>query len=174
MAGPTMHMGHQVTYLQIFIMPYLLRCLFQAAYPTDPMLCKTTYNVFICKSPWRWPTRGRRTHSIPKRLRRKKKPSMRLQTESTVKAKLRIYLVSVAVSAFKVGFCVEGLLRELLASHCPRELPSFPGPNFTALLSAVNHTRAVHFNSDSYPIGIDTHDMLCMANAPHLFKDLKF
>ncbi len=151
-----MHLGHQVAYLYMFIMPHLLQCLFRAAYPTDPMLCKTIYNVFICKSPWQWPTRKRRTHSIPKRLHKKKNPSVRLQTESTIKAKLRTYLVSVAISAFKVGCCVEGRLRELLASHCPRELQSFPGPNFTALSSAVNHTRAVHFDSNSYPIGIDT------------------
>jgi hypothetical protein len=173
MTGPTMHIGHQVTYLQIVIMPYLLQCLFRAAYPTDPILCKTTYNIFICKSKWQWPTRGRRTHSIPKRLCRKKKPSVRLQTELTTKAKLRTYLVSVTVSAFKVGCCVEGWLRELLASHCPRELPSFPGPNFTALLSMVECTRAINFDSNSYPIRIDTHAMRCMVNAPHLFKDLK-
>ncbi len=98
---------------------------------------------------------------------------MRLQTESTIKAKLRTYLVSVTVSAFKVGCCVEGQLRELLASHHPRELPSFSGPNFTALSSAVDRTRAIHFDSNSYPIGIDTHAMHCMANAPHLFKDLE-
>jgi hypothetical protein len=47
-----------------------------------------------------------------------------LQTESTIKAKLRTYLVPVAVSVFKVGCCVEGQLRELLASHHLRELPS--------------------------------------------------
>jgi hypothetical protein len=165
-----MHIGHQVTYIQIFIM---LRCFFQATYPTDPMLCKTTYNVFIRKSPWWWPTRGRRTHSIPKHLHRKKKPSMLLQTEWTIKAKLRTYHVSVMVSAFKVGCCVEGWLRELLASHRSRKLPSFPGPNFTALLSAVDCTRAVHFGSDSYPIRIDTHATHCMTNALHLFEDLK-
>jgi hypothetical protein len=101
------------------------------------------------------------------------KPSVCLQTESTVKAKLRTYLVSVTVSAFKVGCHVEGRLRELLASHHPRELPSFPGPNFTALLSMVDCTRAVHFDSNSYPIGIDTLAMHCMANAPQLFEDLK-
>jgi hypothetical protein len=37
----------------------------------------------------------------------------------------------------------------------------------------VNCTRAIRFDSDSYPIGIDTHAMCCMANAPHLFEDLK-
>jgi hypothetical protein len=54
-----------------------------------------------------------------------------------------------------------------------RELPSFPRPNFTALSSAVNPTRAVHFDSDFYSIGIDTHASRCMVNVPHLFKDLK-
>jgi hypothetical protein len=39
--------------------------------------------------------------------------------------------------------------------------------------SAINHTRTVQFDSNSYPIGIDTHALRCMVNAPHLFKDLK-
>ncbi len=46
MAGPTMHIRHQVAYLQTFIMPYLLRCLFQATCLTDLVLCKTTYKLF--------------------------------------------------------------------------------------------------------------------------------
>ncbi len=91
----------------------------------------------------------------------------------TIKSKLRTYLVPITVSVFRVGCRVEGRLRELLASHYPRELPSLPGPNFTTLLSAVNRNRAVHFDSDSYPIGIDTHTMRSRTNAPHLFKDLK-
>jgi hypothetical protein len=74
---------------------------------------------------------------------------------------------------FRVGCRVEGWLRELITSHHPRELPSFPGPNFTALLSTVNRTRAVQFDSESYPIGIDTHAMRCFAKAPHLLEDLK-
>jgi hypothetical protein len=45
--------------------------------------------------------------------------------------------------------------------------------NFTALSSVVDRTRAVHFDSDSYPIGMDTHATRCMANAPHIFEDLK-
>jgi hypothetical protein len=174
MAGPTMHLGHQVADLYIFIMSYLLQCLIQADYPKDPILCRTSYNIFVQGSPWQWPIRGRRTHSLPKRLRmRKKKPSMCLQMESTIKAKLRAYLVPVVVSVFKVGCCVEGQLRELLASHHLRELPSISQPTFTALLSLVNCTRAVRFDSNSYPTGIDTHASRYMVNAPHLFKDLK-
>jgi hypothetical protein len=41
------------------------------------------------------------------------------------------------------------------------------------MLSAVDRTRAIRFNSISYPIGIDTHALRCMVNAPHLFEDLK-
>ncbi len=126
MAGPTMHIGHQVAYLQIFIIPYLLQCLLQATWPMDHVLCKTTYNVFVQGSPWRWPLRGSRTHSISKRLRRRKKPSMHLQMESTNNAILRTYLVPIPVSVFRVGCRMEGRLRELLTSHHPRKLPSFP------------------------------------------------
>ncbi len=168
-----MHIGHQVAYLYMFTMPYLLWYLPQAAYPTDPKLRKATYNIFIHESPWWWLLRGRRTHSIPKHLHGKKKPSMRFWAEGTIKAKLRTYLVPVAVSVFKVGCCVGGGLRELLTSHHLRELPSFPQPTFTALLSAINCTRTTCFDSNSYPIGIDTHALRCMVNAPHLFEDLK-
>jgi hypothetical protein len=47
MTGLTMHTGHKFAFLYIFIMPYLLQCLFQAAYPKDPILCRMTYDVFI-------------------------------------------------------------------------------------------------------------------------------
>ncbi len=61
----------------------------------------------------------------------------------------------------------------LRASHSLRELPSFPRPTFTALLSMVDRTRAIRFDSNSYPIGINTHTSRCMVNAPHISKDLK-
>jgi hypothetical protein len=99
--------------------------------------------------------------------------SMHLQTESTNNAILRTYLVPIAVSVFRVGCRMEGQLRELLTSHHPRRLPSFPQPAFTALSSAINCTRTVQFDSNSYPIGIDTHALCCMVNTPHLFEDLK-
>jgi hypothetical protein len=87
----------------MFLMPYLLWCLLQAAYPTDHELRKATYIVFVRKSPWRWPLRGRKTHSILKRLHRKKKPSIHLQTKETNISRLWTYLVPVAVSVSKVG-----------------------------------------------------------------------
>ncbi len=98
---------------------------------------------------------------------------MHLQTESTNNAILRTYLVPIVASVFRVGCCMEGRLRELLTSHHPRKLPTFPQPTFTALSSAINHIRTIQFNSNSYPIGIDTHASHCMVKTPHLFEDLK-
>jgi hypothetical protein len=96
-----------------------------------------------------------------------------LREELTIKAKLITYLVPVAVFILRVGCQIEGRLREILASHRPREPPSFPRPTFTTLLSAVGRTMAVHFDSNSYPIRIDNHALCCMVNAPHHFEDLK-
>ncbi len=84
---------------------------------------------------------------------------------------LKALLYHSATSA--LDCCVKGWLRELLASHQLRELPSISQPTFTALLSMVGRTRAVRFDSNSYPIGIDAHPLCCMVNAPHLFEDLK-
>jgi hypothetical protein len=98
---------------------------------------------------------------------------MHLRMESTIKAKLRTYLVPIAVSIFKAGCRVEGQLREILASHGLRELPSISRPTFTALSSVDNRTNAVQFGSNSYSIGINIHASRCMVNVPHLFEDLK-
>jgi hypothetical protein len=64
-------------------------------------------------------------------------------------------------------------VREILAFCCLRELPSITRPTYTTLSSVVNRILAVRFDSNSYPIGIDTHASCCMVNAPHLFEDPK-
>jgi hypothetical protein len=100
---------------------------------------------------------------------------MRFQTkvESDGKSKLWTYLFPIAASIFKVGCCIEGQVREILISRHLRELLSITGPTYTALSSAVDCILAVLFDSDFYPIGINTHASHCMVNSPHLFEDLK-
>jgi hypothetical protein len=137
MAGPTMHIGHQVAYLQIFIMPYLLRCLFLAACLMDPVLHKMTYNDFIQGSPWQWPLQGRRTHSIPKRLHNKKKLSVRLTKQATIKSRLQTYLFPIAF------FCVQSwLLCGRIAEGVAHLSPSEEAP----ILSPTNFHRSVKRN----------------------------
>jgi hypothetical protein len=174
MAGPIMNTGQQVAYLQFFLMPYLLKFLCEAAYPTDPRLRKTTYHTFIRGNSWRWLLQSRPTHTVPKCLRKKKKPSVQFWTEgNNGKFRLRTYLFLIALSVFKVGCRIEGQVKEILTSCCLRELPSITRLPYAALSSAVNCISAVCFDSGSYPIGINTHVSCCMAKAPHLFEDLK-
>jgi hypothetical protein len=90
-----------------------------------------------------------------------------------VQSRFWIYLFPIAVSIFRVGCRIEGQVREILASRHLRELPSITRPTYTALSSAVDRIVAVQFNSNSYPIRIDTHSSRCMVNGPHLFEDLK-
>jgi hypothetical protein len=94
------------------------------------------------------------------------------------KAKLWAYLVLLAVSIFKAGCGVKSSfclcrLRKIMASCHLRELPSITALTYAALLSTVDGILAIRFGSNSYPIGVDCHASHCMANAPHLFEDLK-
>jgi hypothetical protein len=145
MAGPTLDTGQQIAYLQLFLLPYLLQVLCQALYPSDPVLRKTTYDVFLRGRSWRWPLRGRRSdHPIPKRLRKQKKPSVRLWlNEHNNKTKLWTYLVPIAVTLLKVGCCVKSCLRcwrlrELFHFRHLRELPSVAALTYTAFLGTID------------------------------------
>ncbi len=85
----------------IFIIPYLLKFLFQAAYPTYPKFRKTMHHTFAGGSPWHWLLQGRQTHSIPKCLPGKKKPRVQFWTEMyDGKPRLWTYFVPIAVSIF--------------------------------------------------------------------------
>ncbi len=146
MAGPTLDTGQQIAYLQLFLLPYLLQVLCRALYPSDPALQKTTYDIFTRGRSWRWLLRGRRpVHSIPKHLRKQKKPSVRFWSrEHDNNMKLRTYLVPIAVTLLKkVGCYVESCLqfwrlRELFHFRCLRELPSVAALTYTAFLGAID------------------------------------
>ncbi len=124
---------------------------------------------------------GRQVHAIPKRLRKKRKPSVRfwMGAKNDSKDKLQTYLVPLTVSLLKVGCRIESSLchcwlREILAYCCLRELPSKASSTYSLHASAVEGVAAmIRFDSDSFPIGVDCHASQCMANTPHLFKDLK-
>jgi hypothetical protein len=87
---------------------------------------------------------------------------------------MRTHLLPIASSIFKVGCRIENclrrhLLREIMAPACMRE----PLTAFSAASGDPTCAHSIHFDSDSYPIGVDCHASRCMANSPHLFEDLK-
>jgi hypothetical protein len=150
MAGLSLDTGQQVAYLQLFLLPYLLRILCQALYPLEPRLQKTTYDVFIQGRPWRWLLQGSQVHAIPKHLRKKRKPGVRfwMGPEDDSKNKLQTYLIPFMISLIKVGCHVKYSLhhcqlRKILAYCCLRELPSKVPSTYSALVSTVEDVMAM-------------------------------
>ena len=154
--------GQYITYLFLLYLPRIIGLLIR----TVP---KDEYTLGIFRASSSWLLRG--THrTVPrKKVKRDKKPRVRLRPEGGKTTKqMRTYLVPIAMATFWVGCRVERFLRRL-------GRPGRPPSRFTALSSAMNPTfeSNLHFDSDSYPIGVDNHASRCMANAPHLFRDLK-
>ena len=154
--------GQYITYLFLLYLPRIIGLLIQ----TVP---KDEYTLGIFRASSSWLLQG--THrTVPrKKVKRDKKPRVRLRPEGGKGTKqIRTYLVPIAMATFRVGCRVEMLLRRF---GCLGR----PPPRYTALNSVHTLTDEsyLHFDSDSYTIGVDNHASRCMANAPHLFRDLK-
>jgi hypothetical protein len=171
MAGPNnLDTGQFLIYLHVLFLPIFIRLLFLSAIPQDPRLQRATYNVFVRGSSWR--LRGSRAPAHCKRVKKCKKPRVRLRSEqggSTNNA--RSYLVLLAFCSFQLGCCLESWLR----CQGLRELPKQALSKLTAMNSELwaPGPYPIGFDSDSFPIGINTHALRCMADYPHHFEDLR-
>ena len=82
---------------------------------------------------------------------------------------MQTYLFPALFTAYKVGCQVEAFLRR------------FSGPStwvhshlaFQSEATLQSASSPVRFDSDSYPIGVDSHASKCMVNKAHLFEDLR-
>jgi hypothetical protein len=81
---------------------------------------------------------------------------------------MRTYLFPALFTAYRVGCRVEAFLRRF--SGPPTWLHSHLAFQSEATLQSAS--PPVRFDSDSYPIGVDSHASRCMANKAHLFEDL--
>jgi hypothetical protein len=161
MAGPLNTVQQIMTYLFIQLFPMTIYVLCHLAYPTKN-LATTIHKT----APWC--LKGKPCVVQRKRVKRYKKPIRELQDKAKNQM-LQTYLFPAAFAAFKVGCRVESFLR------------CFLGPpiwDLTCLALQIESmlqlaSPPVRFNSDSYPVGVDNHASKCMANAPHLFEDLR-
>jgi hypothetical protein len=78
------------------------------------------------------------------------------------------YLVPAAITSFKVGCRVEGFLR-CFSRTTPHPLPAIQP---IALHTTDNKSGPIHFDLDSFAMGVDNHALYCMINSPHLFENL--
>ncbi len=100
--------------------------------------------------------------------RYKKKPASIVPEGVNTANKLRTFLLPLAMASFRVGCCVESLARRLCRrAQAPLYLRALQS------LEAPSQPPPLLFDSDSFPIGVDNHASRCMANAPHLFEDLR-
>jgi hypothetical protein len=81
---------------------------------------------------------------------------------------MQTYLFLVLFTVYKVGCLVEAFL--LRFSGPPTWVQSHLA--FQCEVTLQSASSPVRFNSDSYPIGFDSHALKCMVNKAHLFKDL--
>jgi hypothetical protein len=171
-AGSILDTGQYITYLLLLsYLPIFIIFLIENAIPRDPTSCGYLMATILRGTPWHlWGTICVLRH---KRVKQYIKPVRHLILGDDVKptSKLRPYLLPAAITSFQVGCCVESFLCRLI--H-----PSPATPCFLGLMGASKDLTSmgnnqVHFDLDSYPVGIDNHASRCMVNSPHLFEYLK-
>ncbi len=80
MAGPNyLDISQFLTFLQVLLLPIFLQLLFLSAIPNNPHLRQTTNNVFVRETSW-W-LRGASALNYCKRVKKSKKPRVRLRSE---------------------------------------------------------------------------------------------
>jgi hypothetical protein len=82
---------------------------------------------------------------------------------------MQTYMFPALFTAYKVGCRVEAFLRRF--SGPPTWVHSHLAFQCEAMLQSVS--SPVRFDSDSYPIGVDSHASRCIVNKAHLFEDLR-
>jgi hypothetical protein len=155
-------MGQFITYLYLYLLPNIIVWLVRQAVPKD----HTFFKVLLQRQAWT--SRGRCRLVPCKRVKRYKK-LVSIVPEGDRKAnKLQPYLFLLAMASFRVGCHVELLSCQLC--NCARvslHLRALQG------LKDVPQQSPLLINSDSFPIGANNHTSRCMANALHLFEDLR-
>jgi hypothetical protein len=172
MAGPLDTGQEFATYRLFLLIPIMIYQLVFLAIPKDPMLLCILAKTLVKMTAWR--LRGHPRIVCPKKTKCFKKPRKRYfqkwnftqNVHPTTIKKLPSYLVPAFFATIKISCCIEVYLRKFM--H-----PLQRAPRFLALQSAFLDDPAVRFDSDSFSIGIDNHASRCMANGPHLFKDLQ-
>ena len=102
--------------------------------------------------------------------RKKKKPKW---SRKRVTRLSPLTMFAAAWFIYKMGCQVEIFChqtRRMLINLCG---PSRRHQDFAAQAKTASGANDVHFDSDSYMIGVDNHASRCMANSPHLFTDLQ-
>ncbi len=133
-----------------------------SAIPNNPASRCILMAMILRGTPW--PPRGHRGPIFQRRRKMKMKVRNR-HCQATMRDKLRARLFALTIASFKAGYCVESSLQKLCHPHHAQ---------FTALQGTHGNlwSNQVHFDSDSFPINVDSHASYCYVNSPHLLDNL--
>jgi hypothetical protein len=166
MAEANLNKAHHImTYLSILFLPIILSWLLTK-------LVETSHDLSRC---WEWNHICLAVHYYPKKHRKKKKarqPSKIKGQAQRKKPLMLTYLLPLTLISFKVGCCVEHSLCRLRAAlNMHWCLPKIVA--FAASTTLPYQVPSIHFDTDSFVIGVDTFASITLRNHPDQFENLK-
>jgi hypothetical protein len=166
MAEANLNKAHQfMTYPSILLFPIILSWLLTK-------LVETSHDLSCC---WEWNHICLAVRYYPRKHYKKKKARQSRKIKGQAQRKKSImltYCLPLALISFKVGCHVEHSLCRLRATlsinHC---LPKIVA--FAASTTLPYQVPRIHFNTNSFVIGMDTFASITLGNHPDQFEDLK-
>jgi hypothetical protein len=168
MAGPSYLdrglLSHFITYLFLIYLPMFIIFICRSVIPENPASGCFLMATILRGTPW--PPQGHRGPIFQRRRKVKMKVRNR-HRQATMRGKLKAHLFALTIASLKARCHVESSLRNLRHPHHAR---------FNALQGTHGNpwSNQVHFDSDSFPIGVDNHASYCYVNSPHLLDNLVF
>jgi hypothetical protein len=166
MAEANLNKAHHImTYLSILFLPIILSWLLTK-------LVETSHDLSCC---WEWNHVCLAVRYYPRKHRKKKEARRPSKIEGQAQRKKSLmltYLLLLALISFKVGCCVEHSLHRLQAAlNINQCLPKIV--TFAPSTTSPYQVPRIHFDTNSFFIGVDTFVSITLGNHPDHFEDLK-
>ncbi len=123
---------------------------------------------------WEWNHVRLAVRHHPRKHRKKKKVRQPSKIKDQVRRKRSltpIYLLPLALLAFNVGCPVKHSIRRLKAALTIKRLPKLVA--FAAATNLLYQVPRIHFDTNSFVIGVNTYASITLENHPNQFEDLK-
>jgi hypothetical protein len=123
---------------------------------------------------WEWNHVHLAVRHHPRKHHKTKKARQPSKIEDQVRRKRSLtptYLLPLALITFKVGCHVEHSLRRIKAALTIKRLPNLVA--FTVATQLPYQVPRIHFDTDSFVIGVDTFASITLGNHPNQFEDLE-
>jgi hypothetical protein len=165
MAEANLNKAHQImTYLTLLLYPTILSWLLTK-------LAEVSHDLM---RRWEWNHAYLAVRHLPRKHRKKKKARQPSKIEDQVRRRRSLtptYLLPLTLITFKVGCCIKHSLHRIKVALIIERLPKLVA--FAAATKLSYQVPSIHFNTNSFIIGVDTLASVMLGNHPNQFEDLK-